>query len=63
MRSKATVEKTQMLLYILKDVLLTVKLDNCDRFRQMVLEEKARHEQLVDSTADALVSLDQLEKR
>jgi Zn-dependent M16 (insulinase) family peptidase len=44
MRSKATVEKTQNLLDILKDVLLTVKLDNCDRFRQMVLEEKAGQE-------------------
>lgn len=44
MRSKATVEKMQMLLDILKDVLLTVKLDNCDRFRQMVLEEKAGNE-------------------
>ncbi len=44
MRSKATVEKSQMLLDILRDVLLTVKLDNCERFRQMVLEEKAGHE-------------------
>jgi Zn-dependent M16 (insulinase) family peptidase len=44
MRSKSTVEKSQMLLDILHDVLLTVKLDNCERFRQMVLEEKASHE-------------------
>jgi hypothetical protein len=43
-RGKATVEKSQMLLDILRDVLLTVKLDNCERFRQMVLEEKAGHE-------------------
>jgi Zn-dependent M16 (insulinase) family peptidase len=44
LRGKATVEKSQMLLDILRDVLLTVKLDNCDRFRQILLEEKAGHE-------------------
>jgi presequence protease len=41
MRGKVTVEKAQKLLEILRDVLLTAKLDNFERFRQMVLEEKA----------------------
>ena len=41
MRGKATVENAQKLLDILHDVLLTAKLDNFERFRQMVLEEKA----------------------
>lgn len=41
LRGKATLEHTQDLLDILRDVLLTVRLDNRERFRQMVLEEKA----------------------
>jgi hypothetical protein len=41
LRGKATLESAGELFAILKDVLLTVQLDNQERFRQMVLEEKA----------------------
>lgn len=43
-RGKATAEQSEELLAILRDVLLTVNLDNQERFRQMVLEAKARKE-------------------
>lgn len=41
LRGKATMAQTADLLAILQDVLLTVQLDNPERFRQMVLEAKA----------------------
>lgn len=41
LRGKATVPQTDHLLAILHDILTTVNFDNQDRFRQMVLEEKA----------------------
>ena len=41
LRGKATTAQAAELLAILRDVLLTVQLDNRERFRQMVLEEKA----------------------
>lgn len=44
-RGKAMLSQTHEMLQILNDLLLTVKLDNQERFRQMVLEEKARQEQ------------------
>ena len=44
LRSKATMAQVDDLLAILNDVLLTVKLDNQERFKQMVLEAKARNE-------------------
>ncbi|MCS7060665.1 MAG: insulinase family protein [Anaerolineae bacterium] len=44
LRGKATVAHAQDLLDILRDVLLTAWLDNRDRFRQIVLEEKAGRE-------------------
>jgi presequence protease len=44
LRGKATVAQTEALLAILRDVLLTVKLDNPERFMQMLLEKKAREE-------------------
>lgn len=40
-RSKATLAKTRDLIDILKDVLLTVNLDNQERFKQLLLETKA----------------------
>jgi Zn-dependent M16 (insulinase) family peptidase len=40
-RGKATVEHTSDMLNILKDVLLTVNLDNRERLKQIVLEEKS----------------------
>ncbi len=44
LRGKATPAQADDLLAILRDVLLTVKLDNRERFRQILLEEKAGHE-------------------
>ncbi|GAK55491.1 PreP peptidase [Candidatus Vecturithrix granuli] len=44
MRGKATVAQADDLLDILRDVFLTVKLDNQERFKQLVLESKARKE-------------------
>ena len=41
LRGKAITGQSQELLAILRDVLLTARLDNRERFRQMVLEEKA----------------------
>ncbi|MBP1741761.1 MAG: PreP peptidase, partial [Deltaproteobacteria bacterium] len=45
LRGKAMVKQTRDLLDILRDVLLKVRLDNRERFRQMVLEAKARLEE------------------
>src|SRR5207253_11418721 len=44
LRGKATPAQSADLLAILRDVLLTVKLDNQERFRQIVLEDKAGQE-------------------
>ena len=44
LNGKATMDQSQELLDIMRDILLTVKLDNQDRFRQIVLEAKARQE-------------------
>ncbi|RPI97914.1 MAG: peptidase M16, partial [Chloroflexi bacterium] len=44
LRGKATMAQAGDLLAILRDVLLTARLDNRERFRQMVLEEKASQE-------------------
>jgi len=44
LRGKATLQQSQALLDILHDVLLTAKLDNPERFKQIVLEEKADQE-------------------
>jgi Zn-dependent M16 (insulinase) family peptidase len=44
LRGKAVTSQAGELLDILKDVLLTAKLDNRERFKQIVLEDKARAE-------------------
>jgi hypothetical protein len=44
LRGKATVDRFGALLDILRDVLLTVRLDNKPRLMQMVLEKKAKEE-------------------
>ncbi len=44
LRGKAMVEQTEDLLSILHDVLLTTEFDDKERFRQIVLEEKASQE-------------------
>ncbi|MCS6992603.1 MAG: insulinase family protein [Anaerolineales bacterium] len=47
LRSKAIPEKAAELFAILQDVLLTAKLDNRERFKQIVLEEKAHAETML----------------
>jgi presequence protease len=44
LRGKAVASQAGELLAILKEVLLTAKLDNRERFKQIVLEDKARNE-------------------
>ena len=44
LRGKAMIPQTDELLAILRDLLLTVKLDNPKRFEQLVLEAKAKRE-------------------
>jgi hypothetical protein len=56
LRGKAVLSQTQELLDILRDVLLTVRLDNPERFRQMVLEEKAEHESGLASAGHMVVN-------
>ena len=45
LRGKSMLAQSRDLMAILRDVLLTVQFDNQERFRQMVMEAKARHEQ------------------
>jgi len=56
-RAKAMVEQTQSLMDILQDVLLKVRLDNRERFRQMVLEAKARQEEMLVPSGHQFVGL------
>lgn len=44
LRGKSTLAQSQDLLDIIRDILLTVKFDNRDRFKQMVLRSKAHRE-------------------
>jgi Zn-dependent M16 (insulinase) family peptidase len=44
LRAKATVERAEAMLTILRDLLLTLRLDNRERLVQMILEAKARKE-------------------
>ena len=44
LRAKATVEQAEAMLSILRDILLTVRLDNLERLEQMILEAKAGKE-------------------
>ncbi|MFP4088432.1 MAG: insulinase family protein [Desulfobacteraceae bacterium] len=57
LRGKSMVDKTEDLLRIFHDILLTVQLDNQDRFRQMVLEEKAKLEQRLIPSGHQVVNL------
>ncbi|HUU80455.1 MAG TPA: insulinase family protein [Acidobacteriota bacterium] len=57
LRGKAMVSQVGELTGILREVLLTVRLDNQERFRQMVLEEKARVEQLMIPQGHQVVNL------
>lgn len=47
LRAKAMVSQIEELTGILREVLLTTRLDNRERFQQMLLEEKARAEQIL----------------
>jgi Zn-dependent M16 (insulinase) family peptidase len=55
LRGKATVAQVPEMLDIMRDMLLTVKLDNPERFRQIVLETKARMEGYVVPSGSAYV--------
>ena len=56
-RGKAVPDKAEELLAILHDVLVTARLDNRDRIRQMVLEEKAGFESGLAGRGHGIVSL------
>jgi Zn-dependent M16 (insulinase) family peptidase len=57
LRGKAMLSQTEALLAILRDVLLGLRLDNQERFRQMVLEAKARLEQALVPSGHQIVNL------
>lgn len=57
LRGKALVEQAEALFEILGDMLLTVQWDNRDRFRQMIMEEKARMEQKLIPAGHQMVGL------
>ncbi|MBN2059931.1 MAG: insulinase family protein [Deltaproteobacteria bacterium] len=56
LRGKAMSSNLNDLLEILRDILLTVRLDNKERFRQIVLEAKAREEQRLVPTGHLVVN-------
>jgi len=57
LRGKGMSDQIEDLINIVQDVLLTVRLDNQERFRQMVMEEKARVEQNLVSAGHQVVNL------
>jgi len=57
LRSKAMLSQVADMTDILRDVLLDVQLDNPSRFRQMVLESKARTEQKMVPSGHSVVNL------
>lgn len=57
LRGKALAGRQEGLFEIFRDVLLKVQLDNRERFRQMVLEEKARCEQRIVPSGHQMVNL------
>ncbi len=57
LRGKAMVSQTGDLADILHDILLDVQLDNQERFRQMVLEAKARSEQKMVPSGHNVVNM------
>ncbi|MHC1742286.1 MAG: insulinase family protein [Syntrophobacteraceae bacterium] len=56
MRSKATRTRAEDLFDILHDLVSSTQWDNRERFRQMVLEEKARHERRIIPNGHQIVS-------
>lgn len=57
LRSKATLEQTNELLAILRDILFTVRLDDQERFHKIVLEAKAREESSFVPNGSGFVNL------
>ncbi len=57
LRAKAMLGQAMELTDILRDVLITVRLDNKKRFRQMVMEEKSRQEQRLIPGGHQIVNL------
>jgi presequence protease len=57
LRGKSMLPQVGELLQILRDILLTVRLDNRERFRQMVFEEKARQEQKLVPSGHQMINL------
>ena len=57
LRGKAMIAQAQSLVDILRDVLLKLRLDNRERFRQMVLEAKARQEEMLVPSGHQFVGL------
>jgi len=57
LRGKAMLVKSHELMNILGDILLKVKLDNRERFKQMAMEEKARQEQKLVPEGHQVVNL------
>lgn len=56
-RGKAMLDRTNDMLDIIRDVLLSVRLDNRERFRQMALESKARKEQELATSGHRIVNM------
>ena len=57
LRGKAMSSQTEDLLDILRDIILNVRLDNRERFRQILLEAKAREEQRLVPSGHQVVNL------
>jgi presequence protease len=57
LRGKSMLPQLDEFLALLREVLLTVRLDNRERFRQMVLEEKARQEEKLVPGGHQIVNL------
>jgi presequence protease len=57
LRGKCMLPQLEEFLAVLGEILLTVRLDNRERFRQMVLEEKARQEQKLVPGGHQIVNL------
>jgi Zn-dependent M16 (insulinase) family peptidase len=57
LRGKTMLERSQELFQIFRDVLTSVRLDNRERFRQIVLEAKARQEQALIPKGHHIVNL------
>ena len=55
-KAKATIDQASEMLNIMRDILLTVRLDNRERLRQMILKSKARLEGALVPSGHGFVS-------